>query len=96
MGNLALERGTPDFPFLNSGVDFCGPFRIKYNNQKGVYSKVYMAIFICIFTNAIHQEIVSYLSAAAFITVLKRFCANRNNVDARSFDNAINFMGNKK
>lgn len=89
MGNLALKRVTPNFPFLNSGLDFCGPLHIKY--QKVGYSKVYMAIFICIFTNAIHQEIISYLSAAAFITVLKRICANRNNVDARTFDNGTNF-----
>ncbi|GFX81266.1 integrase catalytic domain-containing protein [Trichonephila clavipes] len=30
MGNLPSERVTPSAPFLNSGVDFCGPFQIKF------------------------------------------------------------------
>lgn len=34
MGNLPSERVNPSPPFYNTGVDFCGPFSIKYRNQR--------------------------------------------------------------
>ncbi|GBN71477.1 hypothetical protein AVEN_85918-1 [Araneus ventricosus] len=40
MGNLPKERVTPISAFTNCGIDFCGPFLIKFKNQrKGIYSK---------------------------------------------------------
>ncbi|GFR29268.1 integrase catalytic domain-containing protein [Trichonephila clavata] len=43
MGNLPRGRVVPDYPFNCSGVDFCGPFMIRYRNQrKGV-------LHICMF-----------------------------------------------
>ena len=36
MGDLPAERVTPSPPFLNVGLDVCGPFEIKY---KGHISK---------------------------------------------------------
>lgn len=46
MGDLPSERVNPNSTFNNAGVDFCGPFFIRYRNQrKGVFHKVYVAIF---------------------------------------------------
>ncbi|GFX83907.1 integrase catalytic domain-containing protein [Trichonephila clavipes] len=40
MGNLPSERVTPRASFLNSGVDFCGPFQIKFKfREKGYFQK---------------------------------------------------------
>ncbi|GBN61752.1 hypothetical protein AVEN_228269-1, partial [Araneus ventricosus] len=94
MGNLPAERVTPSAPFLNSGVDFCGPFQIKFKNQrKGIYSKVYVAIFVCLATKAIHLETVTDLTTEAFIAALKRFCARRGRIATLMSDNASNFKG---
>ncbi|GFW13793.1 integrase catalytic domain-containing protein [Trichonephila clavipes] len=89
MGNLPSERVTPSAPFLNSGVDFCGPFQIKFKNQrKGIFSKVYVAIFVCLATKA-----VTDLTTEAFIAALKRLCAGRGRISTLMSDNATNFKG---
>ncbi|GFX42120.1 integrase catalytic domain-containing protein [Trichonephila clavipes] len=94
MGNLPSERVTPSAPFLNSGVDFCGPFQIKVKNQrKGIFSKVYVAIFVCLATKAIHLEAVTDLTTEAFIAALKRLCARRGRISTLMSDNATNFKG---
>ncbi|GBL92712.1 Speckle-type POZ protein-like B [Araneus ventricosus] len=94
MGNLPAERVTPSAPFLNSGVDFCGPFQIKFKNQrKGIYSKVYVAIFVCLATKAIRLETVTDLTTEAFIAASKRLCARRGRIATLMSDNASNFKG---
>ncbi|GFT70549.1 integrase catalytic domain-containing protein [Trichonephila clavipes] len=94
MGNLPSERVTPSAPFLNSGVDFCGPFQIKFKNQrKGIFSKVYVAIFVCLATKVIHLEAVTDLTTEAFIAALKRLCARRGRISTLFSDNATNFKG---
>ncbi|GBM39368.1 hypothetical protein AVEN_55117-1, partial [Araneus ventricosus] len=94
MGNLPAERVSPSAPFLNSGVDFCGPFQIKFKNQrKGIYSKVYAAIFVCLATKAIHLETVTDLTTEAFIAALKRLYARRGRIATLMSDNASNFKG---
>ncbi|GFW86479.1 integrase catalytic domain-containing protein [Trichonephila clavipes] len=88
------ERVTPSAPFVNSGVDFCGPFQIKFKNQrKGIFSKVYVAIFVCLATKAIHLEAVTDLTTEAFIAALKRLCARRGRISTLMSDNATNFKG---
>ncbi|GFX01240.1 integrase catalytic domain-containing protein [Trichonephila clavipes] len=94
MGNLPSERVTPSAPFLNSGVDFCRTFQIKFKNQrKGIFSKVYVAIFVCLATKAIHLEAVTDLTTEAFIAALKRLCARRGRISTLMSDNATNFKG---
>ncbi|GFU18969.1 integrase catalytic domain-containing protein [Trichonephila clavipes] len=94
MGNLPSERVTPSALFLNSGVDFCGPFQIKFKNQrKGIFSKVYVAIFVYLATKPIHLEAVTDLTTEAFIAALKRLCARRGRISTLMSDNATNFKG---
>ncbi|GFV76149.1 integrase catalytic domain-containing protein [Trichonephila clavipes] len=94
MINLPSERVTPSAPFLNSGMDFCGPFQIKFKNRrKGVFSKVYVAIFVCLATTAIHLEAVTDLTTEAFVAALKRLCVRRDRISTLISDNATNFKG---
>ncbi|GFS81596.1 integrase catalytic domain-containing protein [Trichonephila clavipes] len=94
MGNLPSERVTPSAPFLNSGEDFCGPFKIKFKNQrKGIFLKVYVAILVCLATKPIHLEAVTDLTTEAFIAALKRLCTRRGRISALMSDNATNFKG---
>ncbi|GFU16846.1 integrase catalytic domain-containing protein [Trichonephila clavipes] len=94
MGSLPRERVNPSFPFLHTGIDYCGPFFIRYKHQrKGTYQKIYVAIFVCLASKAVHLEIVSDLTTDAFLATLKRFVARRGKCATISSDNAKNFVG---
>lgn len=94
MGNLPVERVRIEPPFNKCGLDFCGPFLIKSKNQrKGSFQKIYVAVFVCFVTRAVHLEIVSDLSSEALIATLKRFIARRGKCSTIFSDNASNFTG---
>lgn len=94
MGSLPSERVNFSEPFNHVGTDFCGPFFIRYKGQrKGILNKVYLAIFICFTTKAMHLELVSELTTDAFIATLKRFIARRGKCAVIFSDNAKNFVG---
>ncbi|GFY28627.1 integrase catalytic domain-containing protein [Trichonephila clavipes] len=94
MGNLPSESNSKCTIFKLWGGFFCGPFQIKFKNQrKGIFSKVYVAIFVCLATKAIHLEAVTDLTTEAFIAALKRLCARRGRISTLMSDNATNFKG---
>ncbi|GFU74061.1 uncharacterized protein TNCV_1641851 [Trichonephila clavipes] len=94
MGSLPRERVNPSYPFLHTGIDYCGPFFIRYKHQrKGTYQKIYVAIFVCLASKAVHLEIVSDLTTDAFLATLKLFVARRGKCATISSDNAKNFVG---
>ena len=94
MGNLPQERVSQTKPFLNSGVDYCGPFfiRNKFQRKSAPY-KVYVASFVCFSTKSMHLEMVSDLTSQSFIACLKRFLSRRGKVANIWSDNATNFVG---
>ncbi|GFW59774.1 integrase catalytic domain-containing protein [Trichonephila clavipes] len=97
MGNLPRDRVVPDYPFNCSGVDFCGPFMIRYKNQrKGILHKIYICVFVCFVSKAIHIEIVSDLTSDAFIATLKRFFSRRGKCAKLYSDNGKTFVGANK
>lgn len=96
MGQLPRERMNPSRPFQFCGVDFGGPFTIKENLVRtNKCLKVYVALFICLGTRAVHIELVSGLSSASFIAALRRFCSQRGVSSTIFCDNATNFVGSK-
>lgn len=97
MANLPKERVLIARPFEKVGVDFGGPFLIKSSKlRKSPLTKCYMAIFVCMATKAVHIELVSSLSADAFLMTFKRFISRRGNPSIIFSDNATNFVGSKK
>ncbi|GFY36753.1 integrase catalytic domain-containing protein [Trichonephila clavipes] len=97
MGNLPRDRVIPDYPFNCSGVDFCGPFMIRYKNQrKGILHKIYICVFVCFVSKAIHIEIVSDLTSDAFIATSKRFFSRRGKCAKLYSDNGKTFVGANK
>lgn len=93
MGNLPVERLTPSRPFSRCGVDFCGPINVYLRIRgKGPY-KVYIAIYVCFATKAVHIEVVSDLSTDAFLASLKRMIGRRGLPSDIFCDNATNFVG---
>jgi len=78
MADLPVFRVNYAPVFCHSGVDFAGPFSTKPSvGRSSIVYKIYLAIFICLTTKAVHLEIVSDLSADTFIAKLKRFVARR-------------------
>ena len=65
---------------------------IRHGGQKtGTLSKAYVSLFICLATRAIHLELVSDLTASAFIAALRRFMARRGIPSQLYSDNGTNF-----
>ncbi|XP_055632854.1 uncharacterized protein LOC129773281 [Toxorhynchites rutilus septentrionalis] len=95
MGEFPSERVTPTFPFLRTGVDYCGPFYYR-QIQRGAPVKCYIAIFVCLVTKAAHVECDTDLSSQAFIAALRRFVARRGRPELIECDNALNFRGAKR
>lgn len=95
MGNLPSARVTPARPFVNSGVDYCGPITVHYKVRGKRPHKAYIAIFCCFSTKAVHLELVSDLTTDAFIGAIKRFTGRRGHCQNLYCDNATNFVGTR-
>ncbi|XP_033231540.1 uncharacterized protein LOC117182559, partial [Belonocnema kinseyi] len=94
MGNLPKNRLQSNRPFLNVGVDFCGPFFIKEKRHRNCNKvKAYVAVFICFVTKAVHLELVGDLTTESFIGCLKRFFSRRGKSQNIYSDHGTNFIG---
>ena len=62
--------------FSNTGVDFAGPLMIR-TTLSSQSNKVWIALFTCYVTRAVHLDVVQDMSTPAFIRCLKRFMARR-------------------
>ena len=72
-------------PFTYTGVDFAGLLYIRGFER----SKVWICLFTCCVVRAIHLEIVSELTAQAFIRCFKRFTARKGLPHKVISDNAF-------
>lgn len=71
---LPGDRVRRSDPFEVVGIDFAGPL---YARTEGSSAKVYIALFSCAVTRALHLELVSRLSSEAFLLALRRFTSRR-------------------
>lgn len=97
MGSLPTARVNPHRPFLHTGVDYAGPFNLKaYKGRCNKILKSYVALFVCFSTKAIHLELVTELTATAFLAAFRRFTSRRGQCLALHSDCGTNFIkGNK-
>ena len=91
MAPLPAQRVTPASPFQNSGVDLAGPFEVKMNGRAN--HKVWIAIFTCCSTRAVHAEIVYKLDADSMINAIVRFSSRRPGVSYLISDRGTNLVG---
>ena len=87
-------RVTEAAPFSNVEIDFAGPLYVK--EKKGDSSKVYICLFVCCVTRALHLELVQNLTASAFLNCFRRFCARRSTSNIINSDNAKTFQSTSK
>ncbi|XP_055714332.1 uncharacterized protein LOC129808575 [Phlebotomus papatasi] len=93
MSDLHESRVTEMYPFYQTGVDFCGPVFIKTPIRSKTRLKMYIALYICLATRAVHIELVTDLTTGAFIASLRRFISRRGRPAQILCDNATNFVG---
>ena len=71
LGQLPIERLTPGPVFNKVGVDYAGPLLIKYGHvRKPTIVKSYICVSVSLTVKAVHLELVSDLTADAFIACL--------------------------
>ena len=96
MGDLPAPRVTPVPAFTHTGMDFGGPFTIKMGHtRRPVKLEAYICIFVCMTYKAVHLEVVSDQTTAAFKAALQRFVSRRNCPQHIYTDNGPNFTGAK-
>lgn len=93
MGDLPRQRVVPARPFLHTGVDYAGPISLRMTKGRGYRSyKIFIAVFVCLSTKAVHLEVVSDYTSEAFLAVLKRFTSRRGLCRSLYSDCGTNFV----
>ena len=93
---LPSVRTKQSRPFEVTGVDFTGALHIKTMDGS---SKVYVCLFTCGVSRAVHLEIVTDLSVETFLQALRRFAACRSlprimlSDNASSYEAAVDELG---
>ncbi|XP_053395601.1 uncharacterized protein LOC128555857 [Mercenaria mercenaria] len=88
MAPLPKERVSESTPFSYVGLDYLGPLYIKENKES---KKVWVCLFTCLVTRAVHLEIVRDMSASTFLLCLKKIIATRGTPKEIVSDNATQF-----
>ena len=85
---LPSERVLPSAPFDHVGLDYIGPLYVKSTGTGGNSDKVWICLFTCFVTRAIHLELLSDQSTHQFLNCLRRFIARRGKPSLLYSDNA--------
>ncbi|XP_062614568.1 uncharacterized protein LOC134276324 [Saccostrea cucullata] len=95
MSDLPADRIQPCPPFTYIGLDTFGPWTIATRKTRGGVSnsKRWAVLFTCLYTRAIHIEVIEELSSSSFINCLRRFISLRGNVKEIRSDRGSNFVG---
>ena len=95
MGELPAYRVTStQVAFDRVGIDCAGPFTTKAGRVRNpLLGKAHICAFVCLTTKAVHLEVVSEESTAAFQAALDRFIARRGCPSHIFSDNGGNFVG---
>ena len=89
MAALPPERLLMSTPFQHCGIDYMGPFGVLMNGR--ATHKVWVAVFSCFQSRAVHAEVVMKLDANSCINAIARFAARRPGLQKLFSDNASNF-----
>ena len=86
---LPSERVVQSRAFSGIGIDLTGAVHVI--GESGAIEKVYIVLFICTASRAVHLEVAEDLSAISFLEALTRFCNRRSSPEIIITDNATNF-----
>ena len=89
--DLPNFRVDVNFSFYSVGIDFAGPLYIK----KDSVSKVYVLLFSCASSRALHLELTMDLDKYSFIRAFDRFMSRKGRPKIVISDNAKTFKANE-
>ena len=92
MADLPPDRVEECPPFTYCGMDCFGPITVKQGRKE---IKRYGLLFTCLYSRAIHIEMLDDMSTDAFINGLRCFMAIRGSVRHLRSDQGSNFIGAK-
>lgn len=94
MGQLPLERITPDMVFEHVGLDFAGLLYLKCGSvRKLTILNSYVCVFVSMSVKAVHLKLVSDLFSESFVACLRRFVARRGKPSSIWSDHGTNVAG---
>lgn len=94
MADLPTDRLNAAPSFSTIGIDLCGPYLVKASRSKfDSIVKVWVAVFVCFSTRAVHLEIVDSLSTDSFLESLTRMMSRRGIPHTIWSDCGTNFVG---
>ena len=76
-------------PFTITGVDFTGALYVPHNSGE---HKVYICLFTCATTRAVHLEVVTDLSTETFLLAFQRFVSQKLLPEIVLSDNASTYL----
>ena len=76
-------------PFTVTGVDFTGGLYVRHNSEE---LKVYICLFTCATTRAVHLEIVKDLTTETFLLAFRRFVSRKSVPRIVISNNASTYM----
>ena len=86
---LVKARVQQSLSFEVTGIDFTGALYVRGN---GGETKVYICLFTCAVSRAVHLEIVTDLTVECFLQAFRRFSARRSLPRLVLSDNASTFL----
>ena len=87
---LPEHRVRQSQPFQTTGVDFAGPLHVKISNATGS-SKVWLCLYTCCTTRAVHLDLVLNMTAITFMRCFKCFATRRGTPSRMISDNRKTF-----
>ncbi|QQP40501.1 Uncharacterized protein FKW44_014566, partial [Caligus rogercresseyi] len=104
MAPLPTIRMDNPSPWRNVGIDYLGPLHCKHLCEEAFSNrcphpptfKVWLALFTCLHTRAIHVEIIESCSTREFLQTLRRFVGRYGKPTIIYSDNARHFVAANK
>jgi len=98
MADLPKDRVAETKPFEHIGIDAFGPFFIhegKSTRRTNSSKKVWVLIFVCLPSRAVHLEPLNGMDTSSFRNALTRFIAIRGPIKKIRSDRGTNFTSSK-
>ena len=89
-GLSPIERTTQNLSFKIIDINYAGPLLCK--TKKGKKTKVYILLFTCSLTSAIHLEFLPNQSTQEFIMALKQLIPRKGRASVIYSDNTKTFV----
>ena len=86
---LPTTRLVDSHPFTVTGVDFTGAIYVKTSTGQ---EKVYICLFTCANTRAVHLEVVTDLTVPTFVAAFRRFASRKSLPKVMISDNASTYQ----